>query len=165
MTTRKGLVAALQLRYGSATFGDRITILDEFVAPTGYHRKHAIRLLREQPCTAKRTRQRNRLYDEAVRQAPTALCEAADRVCDKRLQALIPKLVDAMERHGHLDLDPVIKAELFEVSAATIACWPILVIGMLFACVVGCKPTGDKIAGPGSTSASTPPASAAAASK
>jgi hypothetical protein len=121
MTTREELVAALQLRYSSAAFGDRIRILDEFVALTGYHRKHAIRLLREQPGgAAKGTRERNRLYDEAVRQALTVLWEAADRVCGKRLKALIPKLVDAMERHGHLDLDPVIKAKLLEVSAATI---------------------------------------------
>jgi hypothetical protein len=35
MTTRKELVAALQLRYSSAAFGDRIKILDEFVALTG----------------------------------------------------------------------------------------------------------------------------------
>ncbi|MCI0152454.1 ISNCY family transposase [Paraburkholderia fungorum] len=120
MTTRKELVAALQSRYRSATFGDRIRILDEFVALTGYHRKHAIRLLREQPGATKETRERNRLYDEAVRQALTVLWEAADRVCGKRLKALIPKLVDAMERHGHLDLDPVIKAKLLQVSAATI---------------------------------------------
>ena len=53
MTTRKELVAALQLRYSSAAFVDRIRILDEFVALTGYHRKHAIRLLREQPDAAK----------------------------------------------------------------------------------------------------------------
>jgi hypothetical protein len=120
MTTRKELVAALQLRYGSATFGDRIRILDEFVALTGYHRKHAIRLLQTQPGAAKETRERNRLYDEAVRQALTILWEAADRVCGKRLKALIPKLIDAMERHGHLDLDPVVKAKLLQVSAATI---------------------------------------------
>ncbi|SOE87732.1 Integrase core domain-containing protein [Burkholderia sp. YR290] len=120
MTTRKELVAALQLRYGSATFGDRIRILDEFVALTGYHRKHAIRLLREEPGAAKGTRERNRLYDEAVRQALTVLWEAADRVCGKRLKAFIPKLVDAMERHGHLDLDPAVKAKLLQVSAATI---------------------------------------------
>jgi hypothetical protein len=49
MTTRKELVAALQLRYGSATFSERIKILDEFVALTAYHRKHAIRLLRAKP--------------------------------------------------------------------------------------------------------------------
>jgi hypothetical protein len=120
MTTRKELVAALQLRYRSATFGDRIRILDEFVALTGYHRKHAIRLLREDPGAAKGTHERNRLYDEAVRQALTVLWEAADRVCGKRLKALIPKLVDALERHGHLDLDPVIKDKLLKVSAATI---------------------------------------------
>ena len=63
---------------------------------------------------------RNRLYDEAVRQALTVLWEAADRVCGKRLKALIPLLVDAMERHGHLDLDPVIKTKVLQVSAATI---------------------------------------------
>ena len=67
MTTRKELVAALQLRYRSATFGERIRILDEFVALTAYHRKHAIRLLREQPGAAKGTRGRNRLYDDTSR--------------------------------------------------------------------------------------------------
>jgi len=45
MATRKELVDALRVRYGSAMFGERIKILDEFVALTGYHRKHAIRVL------------------------------------------------------------------------------------------------------------------------
>ncbi len=54
---------------------------------------------------------RDRVYDEAVRQALTMLWEAADRVCAKRLKALLPMLVDAMERHGHLDLDPAISGQ------------------------------------------------------
>ncbi|MDB5957738.1 transposase family protein [Ramlibacter sp.] len=120
MTTRKELVQALRERYRSAAFGDRIKILDEFVAVTGYHRKHAIRVLREDVATAKAAHTRNRLYDEAVRQALTVLWEAADRVCGKRLKALIPMLVDAMERHRHLDLDPVIRTKVLQVSAATI---------------------------------------------
>jgi len=120
MTTRKELVEALRLRYRSAAFGDRIKILDEFVALTGYHRKHAIRVLREQVGAVTAASARNRLYDEAVRQALTVLWEAADRVCGKRLKALIPMLVDAMERHGHLDLDPVIRTKVLQVSAATI---------------------------------------------
>ena len=90
------------------------------MALTGYHRKHAIRVLREEVVTAKAGGTRNRLYDEAVRQALTVLWEAADRVCGKRLKALIPMLVDAMERHGHLDLDPVIKAKVLQISAASI---------------------------------------------
>ena len=46
MTTRKELIEALRLRYSSAEYRDRIKILDEFVALTCYHRKHAIRVLR-----------------------------------------------------------------------------------------------------------------------
>lgn len=120
MTTRKELVEALRLRYRSATFSDRIKILDEFVALTCYHRKHAIRVLRGEFSPATEVRLRNRVYDEAVAQALTVLWEAADRVCGKRLKPLIPMLVDAMERHGHLDLDPAIKTKVLQVSAATI---------------------------------------------
>ena len=46
-----------------------------------------------------------------MRQALTVLWEAAERVCGKRLKALIPMLVDAMDRHGHLDLDQVVKTK------------------------------------------------------
>ena len=120
MTTRKELLAALRARYRCAAFGERIKILDEFVALTGYHRKHAIRLLRGEISPEVTTSARNRVYDEAVIQAVTVLWEAADRVCGKRLKALIPMLVDAMERHGHIDLDPAIKTKVLQVSAATI---------------------------------------------
>ena len=120
MTTRKELVEALRVRYGSAAFGERIKILDEFVALTGYHRKHAIRVLRDEVTKTGAARARNRLYGEAVRQALTMLWEAADRVCGKRLKALIPVLFDAMERHGHLDMDPMIRGKVLQVSAATI---------------------------------------------
>jgi hypothetical protein len=119
MTTRKELVEALRARYRRAAVADKVKILDEFVALTGYHRKHAIRVLREED-TSKEAQARNRLYDDAVRQALTVLWEAADRVCGKRLKALMPILVDAMERHGHLDLDPIIRTKVLQASAATI---------------------------------------------
>jgi hypothetical protein len=48
------------------------------------------------------------------------LWEAGDRICGKRLRALIPVLIDAMERHGHLDLDLVVRSRLLSASAATI---------------------------------------------
>jgi hypothetical protein len=55
-----------------------------------------------------------------VHQALIVFWGAADRICGKRLKALIPMLVDAMERHGHLDLDRIIKSKLVQISAATI---------------------------------------------
>lgn len=120
MTTRKELIEGVGARYRSAAIGERTKILDEFVAITGYHRKHAIRVLGAEPGPERSRPARNRLYDEAVRQALIVLWEAGDRVCGKRLKALIPVLIGAMERHGHLDVDTEIKAKLLQVSAATI---------------------------------------------
>ena len=120
MATRKELVEAVRQRYGAASKPGKSKILDEFAALTGYHRKHAIRLLTEAPCEHSPRPGRNRLYDEAVRQSLIVHWEAADRLCGKRLKALIPMLVDAMERHGHLSLDAVVKDKLLSVSAATI---------------------------------------------
>ena len=120
MATRKELIEAVGARYRGASTSERTKILDEFVAVTGYHRKHAIRVLRADSVRGTSAAPRSRLYDEAVRQALVVLWEAGDRVCGKRLKALIPVLVDAMERHGHLQLDSVVKARILQISAATI---------------------------------------------
>ena len=45
MATRRELLEAVSTRYWGGTRADRSRILDEFAAVTGYHRKHAIRLL------------------------------------------------------------------------------------------------------------------------
>ena len=61
-----------------------------------------------------------RVYDEAVREAIIVLWEASDRICGKRLKPLVPVLVSALERHGHLELDDQVRSKLLSVSAATI---------------------------------------------
>ena len=96
-------------------------MLDEFVAIMGCHRKHAVRLLRqgEEP-TAPSAPKGQRIYDEAVREALTVVWEASDRICGKRLKAALPSMVESLERHGHLDLDPGVRRRLFSASAATI---------------------------------------------
>jgi hypothetical protein len=43
---------------------------------------------------ARPPRPRTRIYDEAVRQALTLLWEVADRICGKRLKALLPVLIE-----------------------------------------------------------------------
>ena len=45
MATRAELLDAVGVRYRGAARSERSRILDEFAAVTGYHRKHAIRLL------------------------------------------------------------------------------------------------------------------------
>ncbi len=119
--TRQELVGAIAERYRGAARRDKARILDEFVAVTGYHRKHAIRLLRLSATLARPKRAaRLRLYDAAVREALIVLWEASDRVCGKRLKPLLPVLVAALERHGHLCLDEDVRRKLIAASAATI---------------------------------------------
>ena len=120
MTTRKELTEAVSARYRCASRSEKQKILDEFVALTGCHRKHAIRVLRCKSVVDPAAKARNRIYDEATRQALIVLWEAADRVCGKRLKVLIPMLIDAMERHGHLDLASIVKDKVLAISAATI---------------------------------------------
>jgi len=48
------------------------------------------------------------------------LWEASDRVCGKRLKPLLWILLPALERHGHLKLDEVIRTKVLAMSAATI---------------------------------------------
>jgi len=47
MSTRKELIAATRWRYGAGTPAETRTIHAEFVGLTGYHRKHAIRILNQ----------------------------------------------------------------------------------------------------------------------
>ena len=120
--TRAELVEALRERYQTGSREDKTRILEEFVAISGYHRKSAIRVLNGSLTLAEQpgARRRPRLYDEAVRQALIVLWEASDRICGKRLHALLPVLMPALERHGHLQLDPVVREKLTAISAASV---------------------------------------------
>ena len=99
---REELIRTIRSRYRESTKMEKSRILDELAAVVGCHRKHAIRLLGlsaeggAEPTVAKG----RRIYDEAVREALIVVWEASDRICGKRLKAVLPSLIEAMERHG-----------------------------------------------------------------
>ena len=121
MEARRELIQAVGERYRQSGWTEKKRILDEFVELAGFHRKHAIRVLRTE-CRPKvpGPGMTSRTYDEAVITALTIIWEAADRICGKRLKAVLTTFVESMERNGHIRLDPAVKDRLLRMSAATI---------------------------------------------
>jgi hypothetical protein len=120
-TARAELTNVVRRRYLAATGAGKRRILDEFIAVTGYHNKSAIRALNAEPVIKRRqTRARPSLYDEAARAALIVMWEASDRICGKRLRALLPILLPALERNGHLHLHEPLRQKILAMSASTI---------------------------------------------
>ena len=119
---KQELLATIRDRYRESSKKDKGRILDEFIAVTGHHRKHGIRLLGQSGNAGEKLSmiKGRRIYDEGVREAVTLVWEATDRICGKRLKAALPHLVESMERHGHLDLDLEVRERLLAASAATL---------------------------------------------
>ena len=119
-TSKRELLRAIRPRY---TLGNRTAkqqILDEFVAATGYHRKYAIHLLNHPPKRGPGKRQpRRSKYTGRVRAALEKVWRVANCICGKRLVAVLPQYVEALERHGELDLDAETRCRLLSLSAAT----------------------------------------------
>src|ERR1700752_789686 len=124
MGARREVLSAVAERYRSAGRVEKGRILDALCRTTGWHRKHAVRALRrrvvDMAVETEAPRERKRRYGATIKDALTALWEAADRVCGKRLVAMIPALVPALAQHGRLQLSEDEQAQLHTVSAATI---------------------------------------------
>ncbi len=119
---KQELLASIQDRYRESSRKDQSKILVELIAVTGRHRKHGIRLLARSSEGSDGTGAvtGRRIYDDAVREVVVLIWEASDRICGKRLKAAMPHLMECMERHGHLDLDPEVKTRVLSASAATL---------------------------------------------
>ena len=116
--------AVLRQRYQMASRAERKEILDEFLAVSRYHRKSAIRLfamrIASKPKAASEKRRgRPRQYAPAVAAALQVLWESTDCICSRRLQPFVPKLLDALRRHGELVLQPEVEAQLCRMSSST----------------------------------------------
>lgn len=130
MLARSELLEAVGARYRGAPRSERSRILDEFAAVTGYHRKHAIRLLSGavrdakvegcSPGIAKPVTARRCVYGHEIRDALIQLWEVSDRICSKRLRPIVPVLLEALERHGQIAVDEALRSKLLAVSAASI---------------------------------------------
>lgn len=134
MSERRVLVKAFAQRYQGGGRKERSATLNEFVAVSGYDRAYASWLLRWHgrrvqvgarlivvgDATKRLRRKRRRVYGPEVVAPLTKLWVLLDYVAGKRLAPALPGLIEALERHGELSLEPEVRAKLLAISPATI---------------------------------------------
>lgn len=117
----------LRKRYAKARKKERTAILREFVATTGYHRKHASALLHgnrqwRDPKQPLRPARRN-FYTEADRRAVLWLVELFDSIGSKRLRVAMNNELANLRRNRHLNVSRECYQHLRQVSASTMDRW------------------------------------------
>src|SRR3989440_1371334 len=117
---RRALLHQVVPQYREASPSQKRTLLDAFVAATGYHRTYARWLLNHAE-EVQQTLQRPRppQYGPEVQHALFLVWHAANRICAKRLIPFLPILIESLERHEHLQISEKCRRQLLAMSAAT----------------------------------------------
>ena len=104
--SKRELLEEIRARYLKAKKSKKKTMLDEFVAATGYHRKYAIRLLKHGHPRLGHNKKHGlqKVYQGEVVVALEQIWEVCGRICSKRLHPFLPEMVKVLERWGELQL-------------------------------------------------------------
>ena len=120
--SKNELLEMVRPRYLKANKLEKQKILDEFTSATGYHRKHAIRVLKNQ---VQKHQKRKRtgyktIYRGEVVQALEQIWEIYGHICSKRLQPFLPEAIKVLERCQEITLSKDTKELLLKISSASI---------------------------------------------
>jgi hypothetical protein len=122
MAERKAVTKEVARRYVKASKTDKGRMLDELCALTGWTRRHARRALAQalqgSPQPPRRTRPR--IYGPEILRPLIVVWSTLNGPSGKRLAPFMAEVVQALERHGELDVEPEIRAKLLAMSSATI---------------------------------------------
>ncbi len=123
MRERQAITREMARRYAKARKEQRGAMLDELCALTGYNRSYAARRLRARahgPAPPAPRRARPRTYTSELLPALRKVWATLDRVCGKRLAAVMAPTIAALERHGEISLTVEQRELLVAASPATL---------------------------------------------
>jgi hypothetical protein len=117
---RREVLKQVAPQYREASSSQKRTLLDAFVATTGYHRTYARWLLNHaEDVQQTHGRSQLRTYGPDVQYALFLAWHAANRICAKRLMPFLSTLLEALERHEYLHISEECRKQLLSMSAAT----------------------------------------------
>src|SRR5512134_2510960 len=124
LKSKNELLEVVRPRYLKASKFEKQKILDEFTSATGYHRKHAIRVLKNKVQAQNRLKGKpktyRRLYHGEVVQVLEQLWEIYGHLCSKRLQPFLPEAIRVLEHCQEISLSKDTKELLLKISSASI---------------------------------------------
>ena len=124
LKSKNEVVEVVQPRYLKASKFEKQKILDELTAATGYHRKHAIRVLKNKVQVQNHWKGNpktyQRLYRGEVVQVLEQIWEIYGQICSKRLQPFLPEAIRVLERCQEITLSKDTKELLLKISSASI---------------------------------------------
>ena len=124
LKSKRELLEVVQPRYLKASKVEKQKMLDEFTLTTGYHRKHAIRVLKNQVRVQNHFKRKTKTYKTIYRgevvQALEQIWEIYGHICSKRLQPFLPEAITVLERCQEIELCKDTKELLLKISSASI---------------------------------------------
>jgi hypothetical protein len=124
LKSKRELLEVVRPRYLQAKKLEKQKMLDEFTSATGYHRKHAIRVLKNQVQVQNHLKRKSRtyktIYGGEVVQALEQIWEICGQICSKRLQPYLPEAIKVLERCKEIELSEDTKELLLKISSASI---------------------------------------------
>jgi len=120
--SKQELLEVVRPRYLKAGKVEKQKILDEFTCATGYHRKYAIRVLKNRVPTRQRRKRTGyqMIYRGEVVQVLEQIWEIYGHICSKRLQPFLPEAIRVLERCQEINLSNDTKDLLWKISSASI---------------------------------------------
>ena len=124
LKSKRELLEVVRPRYLKASKAEKQTMLDEFTSATGYHRKHAIRVLKNQVQVQNHLKGKIKTYKTIYRgevvQALEQIWEIYGHICSKRLQPFLPEAIKVLERCKEIEFSKDTKELLLKISSASI---------------------------------------------
>jgi hypothetical protein len=122
MAERKAITKQMARRYAKASKAEKGRMLDELCALMGWSRRHGRRALQQalSGASVAPRKPRQRIYGEEVLQALRVVWATMNGPAGKRLAPFLAEIVEALERHGELSLEPAVRAKLLRMSSGTI---------------------------------------------
>ena len=107
LKSKHELLEVVRPTVSKASKCEKQKILDEFTCATGYHRKHAIRVLKNK-CSQGREEKNGQvthsIYHGEVVQVLEQIWEIYGHMCSKRLQPFLPEAIRVLERCQEIEL-------------------------------------------------------------